>query len=103
MTNRPKRITEAEAAELWRRAAELQARAETRGHALAPVEDEEAADEGLSLEQVSAAAESAGIAPDYVRMALAELQLPDARELGAGRWTVRWARRLIDENGAIEA
>lgn len=102
MTQRPKRITETEAAELWRRAAELQAHAETRGHALAPV-DEGEEDEGLSLEQVSAAAESAGIAPDYVRMAMAELQLPDARELEAGRWTVRWARRLIDENGSIEA
>jgi hypothetical protein len=101
MSDRRKRITEAEAAELWRRAAELQAHAETRGHALAPM-DEEEDDEGLSLEQVSAAAESAGIAPDYVRMAMAELRLPDGRELGAKRWPVRWARRLIDEAGAIE-
>ncbi|MFL5383006.1 MAG: hypothetical protein ACJ8GN_10865, partial [Longimicrobiaceae bacterium] len=99
MTDRPKRITEAEAAELWRRAAELQAHAESRGQALAPVDDDE---EGLSLEQVSAAAESAGIAPDYVRLALAERRLPDAGELRATSWSVRSARFLLDRVGAIE-
>jgi len=99
MTERPRRITEDEAAELWRRAAELQAHAETR--ALAPVDDDE--DEGLSLEQVAAAAESAGIAPDYVRVALAEGRLRDADELKPARWSVRWARRLLDRVGAVEA
>ena len=101
MTERPKRITEAEAAELWRRAAELQAHAETRGQALVPV-DEEGDEEGLSLEQVSAAAESAGIAPDYVALALAERRLPDADEIRPARWSVRSARWLLDRVGAIE-
>jgi hypothetical protein len=100
MTERPRRISEGEAAELWRRAAELQAQAELRAHALAPVDDED--DEGLSLEQVSAAAESAGIATDYVRVALAEGRLRDAGELRSARWSVRWARRLLDRVGAIE-
>jgi hypothetical protein len=102
MRDRPKRITDAEAADLLRRATELQARAEARGHALAPVAEEED-EEGFALEQVAAAAESAGIAPGFVSLALAEGRLPDAGELQPSRWTVRWARRLIDENGAIEA
>jgi hypothetical protein len=59
-------------------------------------------DEALSLEQVSAAAEGAGISADYVRLAHAELRLPDAAEIAPGRRSVRWARRLLDRAGAIE-
>jgi hypothetical protein len=54
-----------------------------------------AAGEGLSLEQVSAAAEGAGIDPDFVRFALAERRLPDAENLRRERGRVRWVQRFL--------
>ncbi len=93
MTDRELRITDEEARELWRRAAELQAaaqRAERGSRAIAPVDEH-----GLTLEQVSAAAEGAGIDADYVRLALAEQRLPDADAIRRDRWTARWLRRML--------
>jgi hypothetical protein len=95
------RITDEEAAELWRRAAELQIaaeRAETASRA-APADEAD----GLSLAQVSAAAAGAGIDPEYVRLALAERRLPDAASIRRDLWTARWFRRLVHETDAIEA
>jgi hypothetical protein len=97
MEDRPLRISDEQARELWRRAAELQAAAE-RGHQRALVSDTS----GLSLEQVAQAAEGAGIDPDYVRVALAEKQLPDADALDRDLWTARWLRRILREPDAIE-
>jgi hypothetical protein len=97
MSDQPLRISDEQARELWRRAAELQAAAEP-GHQRALVADTS----GLSLEQVAQAAEGAGIDPDYVRVALAEKQLPDADALDRDLWTARWLRKILREPDAIE-
>ena len=98
MTDRDPRILEDEARELWRRAAELQAAAEqARSEHAVSVQDTSA----LSLEQVSAAAEGAGIDPDYVRIALAERRLPDINDID--RTKIPVLRRLLDyEVEAVE-
>jgi hypothetical protein len=97
MAEQPLRISDEQARELWRRAAELQAAAErTQQRALV------ADSSGLSLEQVALAAEGAGIDPDYVRVALAEKQLPDAEALNRDLWTARWLRKILREPDAIE-
>ncbi len=93
-------LSDDEARELWRRAAEMQAAAEqahAAGRALQPVEPG-----ALSVAQVTAAAEGAGIHPDFVRVALAERRLPDAGELRHEHWTGRWLRRVIREPDTIE-
>src|SRR5688500_14476082 len=97
MTDRPLRISDEQARELWRGAAELQAAAE-RSHQRALVTDSS----GISLEQVAQAAEGAGIDPDYVRVALAEKQLPDADAVNRDLWTARWLRAILREPDAIE-
>ncbi|MGH7554948.1 MAG: hypothetical protein ACREMQ_18260 [Longimicrobiales bacterium] len=98
--DRGSRIPDDEAAELWRRAAELQAaaeRADQSRHALVPHDGQ-----GLTLEQVSAAAEGAGIEPDHVRVALAERRLPDADKIRRDQWTARWVRLLITDGDAFD-
>ena len=94
------RIPEEQARELWRRAAELQAAEQQRNERLLPAER---ATGGLSLEQVAAAAEGAGIDPDYVRVALAEQQLPDSDRIDQNLWTARWLRRLLRQPDMLEA
>ena len=69
-------ISEEAAAEVWRRAAQLQAEAEQHMHAL-PAEVE-APEGGFPVAQVEAAAVEAGIAPEFVRRALAEVNAADA-------------------------
>ena len=75
-----RRVSEEEAARLWRRAAELQAEAahrlEARSRSLAGGEDE--ATDGYALEHVRAAAREAGIAPEFLDMALVELEAASA-------------------------
>lgn len=72
------RISDEEARALWRRAAELQAEAahrlEERSRQLAPREDpsDTAEADGYLLADVRAAAEGAGISPEFVDHALAE-------------------------------
>ncbi len=72
------RISEEQARALWRRAAELQAEAarrlEARSRQLAPRGDatDPAEVEGYRLEDVRAAAEEAGISPEFVDHALVE-------------------------------
>ena len=100
MTERPPRIPEEEALALWRRAAELQLLAERSATALPPTRA--ADDSGLSLEQVAAAAEGAGIGPDWVRLALAERRLPDADRIRPEDWRARWLRRLVSPVDAIQ-
>lgn len=96
----PERVTDEEARELWRRAAELHAaadRSQASRRALV-----RAGERGLTLEDVSAAAEGAGIDPDYVRLALAERRLPDGDAIRRDRWTARWLRRVVGDADAIE-
>jgi hypothetical protein len=92
------RIAEDEARRLWRRAAEMQV-AEER--ALLAAGRTGPAGHGLSLDQVSAAAEGAGIDPDFVRIALAEQRLPDADRIRRDAWTARWLRRILDDRDVI--
>ncbi len=96
----PERMTDEEARELWRRAAELHAAADhsrARRQALM-----RAGERGLTLEDVSAAAEGAGIEPDYVRLALAERRLLDADAIRRDRWTARWLRRMVGDADTIQ-
>jgi hypothetical protein len=100
MTDPGPRIPEDEAAELWRRAAELQLAAERADQSRRALVSRDG--QGLTLEQVSVAAEGAGIDPDHVRVALAERRLPDADKIRRDQWTARWVRRLLSETDALE-
>ena len=94
------RLSDDQARALWRRAAELQAAAEqaaTQGRTLRPAEERT-----LSLEQVAAAAEGAGIDADYLRVAIAEQRLPDSHALRHDHWTSTWLQRLMRQPQAIE-
>jgi hypothetical protein len=100
MNQRQPSISEEQARELWQRALELQNAAEQRKPdppALMPADRND-----LSLSQVAAAAEGAGIDPDYVRMALAERQLPDADRIDPRLWSARWVKWILREADAIE-
>ena len=90
-------ISDQEARELWRRAAELQAAAE-RGNNRAIIP----AGSGLSLVQIAQAAEGAGIDPDYVRVAVAEKNLSDADRIDRNLWTARWLRVILREPDSID-
>lgn len=76
----PTILSEAQAARLWRRAAELQAEAarrlEDRSKQLAPRGDTGARDDddGYELSHVVSAAIEAGISPEFVEFAVAELR-----------------------------
>lgn len=93
-------LTDEQARALWQRAAELQAAAEhaaARARALQPVEQGD-----LTVEQVTAAAEGAGIDADFVRIAVAEQQLSDAEALRHDKWQGRWLQRIVQEQNVIE-
>lgn len=107
----PRRIPEREARALWERALEMQLEALKREEQarLAATEgggsDEDFLDpsEGFRLEDVSAAALEAGIAPEHLQMAIAELSVTEKQR----RWQEgrggRGARRLLpDQPTAIE-
>jgi hypothetical protein len=98
MTDQPQRIPDEDARDLWERAIELQASAESSAVRLPSAVRER----GLSLDQVVAAAKGAGIDPTFVRMAVAERRLPDADEVRRDRRTARWARSLLAGVEAIE-
>jgi hypothetical protein len=78
-------ISEAQASEVWRRAAELQAEAERRSEARALEAPRVAPEGALPVAEVTAAAVEAGISPEFVRQALAEVasESPDEPR-GAG-------------------
>lgn len=92
-------LSEEQARELWRRAAELQSFAERDS---ANARGLPASTEGLSLEQVAQAAEGAGIHPDYVRIAVAERHLVDADRIDRNLWSARWLRAILREPDTIE-
>lgn len=88
-----RRLTEEEARQIWRRAAELQARAAdiaSRGALPVPAERVE----GLTPGDVTAAAVEAGIGSEYVQLALAELDT-DALAGGRDSRVQRLGRRLV--------
>ena len=72
----PDRLSEEAARWVWRRAAQLQAEAERRweeSHRLpSPTAADDLGSDGLPPEEVRAAAEEAGISPEFVQIALAE-------------------------------
>lgn len=79
-------INDDDARALWRRAAELQAIAEDRQaehQSLVPVHDDESA---LTVDEIVAAAEGAGIDAEHVRIALVERSLPNAGGRTRGDW-----------------
>lgn len=84
-------ISEQEAARLWRRAAELQAesarRLEERSRSLVPREE---TPEGYRLEHVRDAAREAGIAPEFLDLALAEGPGPEGGESRVDRISRRF-------------
>jgi hypothetical protein len=85
MTN--EHITEAQASEVWRRAAELQAEAERRREARALELPAPAAEGALPVTEVTAAAVEAGISPEFVRQAIAEVaHASTGEEGGPGAW-----------------
>ena len=93
-------LTDEQARALFQRAAELQAAAEhaaTRARAFQPVQEGD-----LSVEQLTAAAEGAGIDAEFVRIAVAEQQLPDAEDLRHDSWQGRWLQRVVQEPNVIE-
>lgn len=108
----PARISEAEAARLWQRAAELQARtlhqleAEARraggeggegGAAGAAGSDDPFPEDGYALADVRRAAEDAGIHPDFVERALGELRGEALEAAGPEGTMDRLADRLLGE------
>jgi hypothetical protein len=93
-------ISEDEARALWRRAGELQSRAEDREeYSVAPVLEDEHA---LSADEVLAAAEGAGIVTDHVRVALVERGLPDLAWRTRGDWMGLLRFLTCYETDAIE-
>jgi len=94
-------LSEQEARRVWRRAAELQARAASVGPSDLPVAMTRA--DGLSVAEVAAAAEEAGIGSEYVQLALAEVE--GSAAIGDAKPGVQaLGRRLIGEPfDAIEA
>ena len=76
MSPNDEHVSEEAARAIWRRAAQLQAEAERRAEEhlrrLPTVGEAEVAEEGYRSEDVRAAGEEAGIAPEFVEIALAE-------------------------------
>jgi len=77
-SDEPRRLTEAMAEQLWKRAAELQVEAARRLEASSRTEAEsesmaESGDSGYALAHVRQAAVEAGISPEFVEAALGEL------------------------------
>lgn len=100
MTRSRSQIGDDEAKRLWQRALELQDEAERSASSQSLVS--QTGETRLSLEHVAQAAEGAGIHPDFVLMARAEDQLPDAGEIRRQNWRARWLRGAVSEVDAIE-
>jgi hypothetical protein len=95
-------IDEDEARALWRRAAELQVIAENRDadrQPLASVRDDESA---LTVDEIVTAAEGAGIAAEYVLIALVERSLPNAGWSTRRDWVGLLGRLAGYESEAVE-
>ena len=98
-----RKISEERAAEVWHRAARLQAEAATRleerSKMLAGRGEAAPGETGFHVEDVKAAAAEAGIAPEFVELALAEVEggAPAGPELTG--WSARAAERVLGADG----
>jgi hypothetical protein len=95
MTDGSDRLSEEEAQRVWKRAADLQAargEPQVRAHAMAAGAGHQP---GYSLSQVREAATEAGIAPEFVALALAQ---GDEVDMGPGDGVDRWAARLAGKD-----
>ena len=100
MTSEDRHLSDERAHEVWRRAARMQAEAARRLEERSPVP---AAGEGAEpedgrsfrLSEVRAAAVEAGIAPEFVELALAELETGGGDMAGLTGWQERAAARLL--------
>ncbi|HEX8832192.1 MAG TPA: hypothetical protein VF705_13545 [Longimicrobium sp.] len=116
MQNETQMLSEARAAAVWQRAAELQAEAAKRSEASAtPLHlPTPAEDSGYRVADVRAAAAQAGISAEFVTLALAESEGIDAhgfrgaagervatRLLGTSQRSIEVARRIVGEPAAI--
>lgn len=121
MRNETQMLSEARAAAVWQRAAELQAEAAKRSeaaspplHLLAPADGSSDPDAGFRVDDVRAAAVQAGISAEFVTLALAESEGIDAhgfsgevgeraatRLLGTTQRSIEVARRIAGEPAAI--
>ncbi|HEX8450458.1 MAG TPA: hypothetical protein VF647_00105 [Longimicrobium sp.] len=120
MQNETQMLSEARAAAVWQRAAELQAEAAKRSeaasaplHLLPPADGSSDPDAGFRLEDVRAAAVQAGISAEFVTLALAESEGIDAhgftgageraatRLLGTSQRSIEVARRISGEPAAL--
>lgn len=93
------RIPDEEARAIWRRAAQLQAeaerRVEERVRQLPARSSRELEGEGLDPDDVRIAAEEAGIAPEFVQIALAEARASSERSSPVARWDMLGARLFL--------
>ena len=95
------RIPDEAARAIWRRAAQLQAEAEQRleerTHRLPARSGDErsASDGGFHRDAVRVAAEEAGIAPEFVQIALAEAAASPGPAAPESRWDARGARLFL--------
>lgn len=91
------RLDEARARAIWQRAAELQAEAQRREEERAREESGRslARSDGLSAADVEAAAVEAGIAPEFVQLAMAEEGGPLDPGVSLAGWSGRGARWML--------
>ena len=87
------RIPEEAARAIWLRAAQLQAEAERRVEERSrqiPVRagDDDSENDGLQLDDIRAAAEEAGISPEFVQIALAEAAASSGPASAVARWDI---------------
>lgn len=97
MSGEKERLDEARARAIWQRAAELQAEAQRREEERAREEAGRslARSDGLSAADVQAAAVEAGIAPEFVQLAMAEEGGPLDPGVSLSGWTGRGARWML--------
>jgi eukaryotic-like serine/threonine-protein kinase len=100
VTSSKDRIPEDAARAIWLRAAELQAEAERRleeraRQIPAVTGDDDSESEGLRPEDVRAAAEEAGISPEFVQIALAEAAAASQQWSPTTRWDAAGSRFFL--------
>jgi len=97
MSREEERLDEGRARAIWQRAAELQAEAQRREEERAREEAGRslARGDGLSAADVEAAAVEAGIAPEFVQLAMAEEGGPLDPEVSLAGWSGRGARWML--------
>jgi hypothetical protein len=99
-------IPEETARAIWRRAAQLQAetaqRMEERSRSLARRGAEGPGGAGFHRADIEAAAVEAGISPEFVRLAIAEMEDPAGPATRLSGWQDRAASRMLTEHRSID-